>query len=289
MDLKSKPAGVLLVIFVACCLCVSDWGCYGKPAVILATTTSVRDSGLLDELLTAFETSSNYKVKVIAVGSGQAVSMAREGNVDIILTHSPELEEKGVAEGYLIDRRVVMYNYFVLCGPASDPAGVRKAGRIEDAFSAIYQLGASGEKALFVSRGDQSGTHVKELAVWEAAGLKPSGKWYLETGAGMGETLRVAAEKGAYVLCDRGTYLALKDSLSLDVLFEGGDMLKNVYSVTRVNPNKFSRVNVKGAESFADFLISPKVQSIIGKFGMEKFGEPLFIPAAAKTNQAGDR
>jgi tungstate transport system substrate-binding protein len=247
-----------------------------NKAVILATTTSTQDSGLLDVLLPEFEKATGYFVKTISVGSGQAIAMGRKGEADVLLVHSPDDEEKLVADGFAVDRQRVMHNDFVIVGPAADPAGIRSAKDSGEAFRKIARAGA-----LFVSRGDNSGTHARERKIWKAAGIPMEGKpWYQQTGLGMGETLNVAAEKGGYTLADRGTYLALnrKKRLGLEILVQGEPSLLNVYHVMVVNPERWPKVNRAGAKAFADFLVSKQTQELIRRFGVERFGEPLFFP-----------
>ncbi len=247
-------------------------------SVILATTTSTQDSGLLDVLIPLFEKESGYFVKTIAVGSGQAMAMGKKGEADVLLVHSPDAEKKFMAEGDGVNRRLIMHNDFVIVGPASDPARIRGVKTSVDAVKRISQAGL-----LFLSRGDNSGTHAKEKGLWKAAGLNPEGeKWYQQTGLGMGQTLNVAAEKKGYTLTDRGTYLTLRKTLGLDILLEGDPLLLNIYHVIEVNPGRWPKVNSAGARAFADFLVSKKVQAIIGTFGTDKFGAPLFFPDAGK-------
>jgi len=246
--------------------------------VILATTTSTQDTGLLDVLVPLFEKKTGLTVKTIAVGSGQAMAMGKRGDADVLLVHSPDDEKTFVEEGFGLRRRIVMHNDFVVVGPAEDKAKVKGAASAAEAFEAIAAAGA-----LFVSRGDDSGTHKKEKKLWGGAGADPGGKtWYLETGSGMGQTLQVASEKGAYTLTDRGTYLALKGTLHLDILVEGDPGLFNVYHVIEVSPQKLPLVNADGARAFADFILSPEAQDVIRTFGTEKFGTPLFYSDAGK-------
>ncbi len=250
-----------------------------KGELILATTTSTYDSGLLDALLPDFEKQTGYTVKIIAVGTGKALRMGKEGNADVLLTHAPAAEKPLVEEGWVVDYTLVMYNDFVIVGPKDDPANLREASSVADAFSRIAQA-----NALFVSRGDDSGTHKKERAIWKQAGLEPfAEKWYLETGQGMGATLRVASEKGGYTLTDRGTYLALQKGLELVVLFEGDPLLLNIYHIMRVNPERYPQVNAEGGKALIAFFVDPTIQERIGQFGVEKFGQPLFHPAAGMT------
>jgi tungstate transport system substrate-binding protein len=246
--------------------------------IILATTTSTQDSGLLDVLLPIFEKKTGYFVKTIAVGSGQAMAMGQRGEADVLLVHSPEAEKKFISEGYGINRRLVMHNDYIIVGPSGDPAKVKGTKSSSEVFKKI-----ASTKTLFMSRGDNSGTHAKENAIWKVAGINPEGeKWYQQTGLGMGQTLNVAAEKKGYTLADRGTYLALKKNLGLDILVEGDAILLNIYYVIEVNPAKWPKVNATGAKAFADFMVSKETQDIIKIFGVEKFGSPLFFPDAGK-------
>ncbi len=261
---------IFLVLFLAAC---------SQPPtknLLLVSTTSTQDSGLLDVLLPAFEEQSGYTVQLVATGSGQALEMGREGNADVILLHSPAAEEKFMDEGYGIDRRLVMHNDFVVVGPPNDPAALRTAPTLDSAFERIFSNAVT-----FVSRGDDSGTHVKELELWKNANLDPTGQpWYIETGQGQGVTLSVASEKEGYALTDRGTFLAYRPNVNLEIVFEGDPFLKNIYHVLTVNPEKFPQVNAEGAKAFSDFITSPEGQEIIRTFGMEQYGEPLFFPDA---------
>lgn len=248
--------------------------------VLLATTTSTQDSGLLDVLVPAFEKQSGYFVKTISVGSGQALAMGKKGEADVLLVHAPAEEQKLVDEGFGINRRPVMHNDFVVVGPPEDPAGIRGATSAKDALTKIARSGA-----LFLSRGDNSGTHYKEKGLWKTAVIDPEGqKWYQQTGLGMGETLNVASEKGGYTLADRGTYLARHKArqLHLEILVEREPLLLNVYHVIEVNPAKWPKVNAAGAKAFADFMVSPATQAVIGRFGVDKVGAPLFVPDAKR-------
>jgi tungstate transport system substrate-binding protein len=248
--------------------------------LLLISTTSTQDSGLLDVLLPAFKAQTGYSVQLVAVGSGQALKIGEQGNADVILLHSPAAEKEFVANGFGIDRRLVMHNDFVIVGPASDPAGIDGKTPAE----ALKKIFASG--ATFVSRGDDSGTHVKELALWKSAGLEPAGKdWYLETGQGQGATLSITSEKGGYALTDRGTFLAYKSNVDLEILVEGDPGLLNVYHVITVNPEKFPSVNLEGAKAFANFITSDEGQKVIADFGVDKFGQPLFFPDAGKSDE----
>jgi tungstate transport system substrate-binding protein len=246
--------------------------------LILATTTSTQDSGLLDVLIPIFEKKTGYFVKTIAVGSGQAMAMGQKGEADVLLVHSPDAERKFMADGFGVARLIVMHNDFIVLGSSADPAGIKGTKTTPEAFKKIAAAGA-----LFLSRGDNSGTHAKEKGIWKAAGINPVGqKWYQETGLGMGQTLNVANEKNGYLLADRGTYLATKKNLSLAILKEGDPILLNVYHVIGVNPAKWPKVNTAGATAFSDFMVSAEVQAIIKTFGVEKYGMALFFPDAGK-------
>jgi len=249
--------------------------------VILSTTTSTQDSGLLDVLIPIFEKNTGYFVKTIAVGSGQAMAMGQKAEADVLLVHSPAAEKKFVAEGYGINRRLIMHNDFIIVGPPEDSAKIKG---IKSALEAFKRMATSN--ALFLSRGDNSGTHSKEKAIWKAAGIDPEKeKWYQQTGLGMGQTLSVAAEKKGYTLADRGTYLALKKNLGLDILVEGDAILLNIYHVIEVNPAKWPKVNAGGGKAFADFMVSKETQAIIKTFGVEKFGSALFFPDVGKKEE----
>lgn len=249
--------------------------------IILATTTSTQDSGLLDLLIPLFERKTGYFVKTIAVGSGQAVAMGQKGEADVLLVHSPEAEKKFMAGGYGVRRRLVMHNDFVSLGPGGDPAKIKGLKSSSAAFRKI-----AAAQALFLSRGDNSGTHAKEKGIWKAAGINPEKeKWYQQTGLGMGQTLNVAAEKKGYTLSDRGTYLALKKNLHLEVLDEGDALLLNIYHVIEVNHAKWPKVNSAGARALADFMVAKEIQGIIKTFGVDKFGSPLFFPDAGKKEE----
>jgi tungstate transport system substrate-binding protein len=252
--------------------------------ILLATTTSTQDSGLLDVLVPLFEQKRGYLVKTIAVGSGQSLAMGARGDADLVLAHAPGLERKYVAEGAFVSRRMVMHNDFVLVGPPADPARIRELHRVRDVFARLLEV-----KAPFVSRGDRSGTHLLEMSLWEKTGQAPSGNWYIQVGQGMGAALNVASEKGAYTLTDRGTYLALKRRLQLEVVFEKDRPLINIYHVMEVNPARHAKVNQAGPRAFGEFLVGAEAQEIIRKFGVEKYGQPLFFPDAGKTEADFDK
>ena len=250
---------------------------HAADSLILATTTSTQDSGLLDVLIPAFEARFPIKVKTIAVGSGEAIAMGRRGDADVLLVHSKAAEDAFMAEGLGSLRLDVIYNDFLVVGPPADPAGAKGL----EAAEALEKIAAA--RATFVSRGDQSGTHVKELALWKKTGVDPAGKdWYVSTGQGMGETARIAAEKQAYTLIDRGTDLAMGPRLGLPILSEGAGDLLNTYRVIVVNPAKHPRVHAAEARQFAEWLVSSEAQRRIGEFGREKYGRPLFFPDAKK-------
>jgi len=252
-----------------------------KPTLILATTTSTQDSGLLDVLAPLFEKQTGYRVKTVAVGTGAALQMGRDGNADVLLVHAPAAEKEFMEAGWGKDRFLVMHNDFVIVGPGADPAGIRGSPTAAEAFRRI-----AAASATFISRGDASGTHQLELKLWDKAGIDPKRQaWYVESGQGMGATLTIASEKNAYTLTDRATYLAYRTSLKLEILVEGDPALLNVYHVITVNPEKWPKVNYEGALAFARFLIDPATQEIIGRFGVDRFGQPLFYPDANKTDE----
>ncbi len=265
MIINIIPPMLLLALFSSCAK---------KPFVILATTTSVQDSGILDELIPPFEQEHGIRIKVIAVGSGKAMALGKRGEADLLLAHSPADEERFMKEGYGIRRRGLMKNRFLIVGPPNDPAQIQRATTPTDAFRALMQ-----KKAIFISRGDNSGTHYVEREIWKKAGIMPDGHtWYQETGLGMGETLSIASEKRAYTITDRATWIALKRNLSLTIVWENEEMLSNEYSVIEIDATRFPRVKSKEARLFADYLFSAKLQNIIAQFGKKSFGESLFIP-----------
>ncbi|MFC4770011.1 substrate-binding domain-containing protein [Effusibacillus consociatus] len=251
-----------------------------NPNVILATTTSTQDSGLLDVLIPEFEKKTGYKVKPIAVGTGQALAMGEKGEADVLLTHAPSSEKKLVNEKSVINYQLVMHNDFVMVGPAADPAKIKGKKTAAEALQAI-----AASRSIFVSRGDESGTHKMEKSLWKKANVEPHGVWYQESGSGMGQTLNLASEKSGYTLTDRATYLSVKKNLKLDILVEGEKTLLNIYHVMQVNPDKFPKVNQDGAKAFVHFLIQKETQDKIGEFGKDKFGQPLFFPDAGKQEQ----
>lgn len=243
--------------------------------VLLATTTSTADTGLLDALAPVFLDETGYTLKPIAVGSGAALELGEKGEADVLLVHSPAAEKAFMTEGFGVERRTVMYNDFVIVGPASDPAGLAGATGASDALQRIADSASP-----FVSRGDDSGTHALEKKLWASIDLEPDGSWYTEAGSGMGDTLNIANEREAYTISDRGTFLALKDRLDLGVLVEGDPALLNIYHVILTNPDNGQHIDTVGGEAFLDFLLEPSTQEFIGTFGVEEFGEPLFTPCA---------
>jgi tungstate transport system substrate-binding protein len=265
-------------VFISSIIQIAPFAYGGPKAIVLATTTSTQDSGLLDVLIPLFERKTGYFVKTIAVGSGQAIAMGQRGEADVLLVHSPSAERKLISDGHGIGRRLVMHNDFVLVGPLEDPARIRGQRSAVESFKRIALA-----RSLFISRGDHSGTHAKEKEVWGLAGIKPEGeKWYQQSGLGMGQTLSVASEKKGYTLTDRGTFLALRRNLALEVLVEGDRTLLNIYHVIEVNPTKWPKVNAEGAKALADFMVSKETQEVIRAFGVDKFGSPLFFPDAGK-------
>ncbi len=248
-----------------------------KTRLVMASTTSILNSGLLGVLLPAYEKNSKYNVsvEVVAVGTGKAIRMAKKGESDLLFVHDPFREEKFVAEGYGVNRRLVMHNSFVILGPAGDPAGIKEVAKAAEAFELIAESGNS----FFVSRGDDSGTNIKELDIWDDAGINPKGKgWYFETGGKMGDTLLVANKQRAYTLSDIGTFLYYESKIKLKVLLRGDPALKNQYSVIAVNPARFANVRYKEAMEFIAFVTSREGQGIIAKY--VKHGALLFHPDA---------
>jgi len=242
-----------------------------RPEVILSTTTSTNDSGLLDVLIPVFEKKTGYVVKTVAVGSGQALAMGQKGEADVLLTHAPDAELKIVETGEVINRRLLMHNDFIIVGASEDIAKI-KGKSAKEALTNI-----SNAQATFVSRGDNSGTHMLEKKLWQQAGITPAAPWYLEAATGMGATLNIANDKKGYTISDRATYLAQKKNIALDILVEGDKELLNIYHVMEVNPAKFDKVNKDGAKAFADFLLSDDGKKIISEFGKDKYGQPLFF------------
>ena len=276
-----KLAGLLVLLLMLLAACTPAAAVTSAPtqaprpaALILATTTSTQDSGLLDYLLPDFEQEFNVNVKAIAVGSGQALQMGKDGNADVLLVHSPAAEKEFMDQKHGVRREDVMYNDFVIVGPESDPAQISGMTSAAEAFKAIAASGAP-----FISRGDDSGTHVKEKGIWKAAGIEPQGEWYVSAGQGMGAVLTMADEKQGYTLSDRATYLATtQQGLKLKILVEGDVPLLNPYGVIAVNPDKNSKIQAELANQFINWIISPPVQEKIASFKKEEFGMSLFYP-----------
>ena len=284
--LNGKRAAVILgfallalvaPLSLAACGSGSEAAAVQRDQLVVATTTSLNDSGLLEDVvLPAYaEIAPGVTVKVIAVGSGEAIAMGERGEADVLLVHSPSAEEEFMAAGYGTLRLQFAYNYFTIVGPEGDPAGVAETATAADGLAAIATTGA-----VFVSRGDESGTHSKELKLWESAGVAPAGEWYLSVGQGMGETLRVASEKQGYTLTDVGTYLAQRDTLDLVPLAAESADLQNTYSVILIDQNQFPTVNAAAAERLAQWLVSEAGQDAIGTFGRDTHGQSLFRPYA---------
>lgn len=248
-----------------------------NPNLILATTTSTQDSGLLEVLVPEFEKKTGYTVQTVAVGTGAALAMGEKGDADVLLVHAASSEKKLVDNKTAINYQLVMHNDYILVGPANDPAKIKEAKSSVDAYKAI-----ASSQSTFVSRGDDSGTHKAEKAIWTKTDIKPAGQWYQESGTGMGQTLTIASDKGAYTFTDRATYLSTQKNLKLEILFQGDASLLNIYHVMQVNPEKFPKVNADGAKAFVEFMVAPDTQKIIGEFGKEKFGQSLFFADAGK-------
>jgi tungstate transport system substrate-binding protein len=252
-----------------------------RPDLLLATTTSTQDSGLLDVLIPDFEKKTGYKVKTSAVGTGAALAIGARGDADVVLVHAPSLEQDFMKQGNGDRRLFVMHNDFIVVGPPADPAKI-KGKSVLDALKAL-----AAAQATFISRGDNSGTDVLEKSLWKQAGIAPAKPWYVEAATGMGQTLQIASEKNAYTITDRSTYLSQKSHLQLDILNGGDPPLLNFYHVITVNPTKFPKVNTAGANAFADYLVHPDTQKLIASFGVDKFGQQLFFPDAGKPDPSG--
>jgi tungstate transport system substrate-binding protein len=274
-----RPIPTLMALVLALAT-VASAQAPGSRTVILSTTTSTQDSGLLDVLVPLFEKTTGYTVKTISVGTGQALTLAARGEADVTLAHAPALEKQYVADGKMHNRRLVMYNDFLLIGPESDPAKVRGEKSVTAALRKVAEA-----TARFVSRGDKSGTHTLELALWKAAGVTPGAPWYIESGQGMGATLGIAHDRQAYTLTDRATMLAFAKRVDLKPMVEGDRLLLNIYSVMEVNPVNGPKVNAAGGKAFADFMLAPETQAAIKTFGVDKYGQPLFVPIAGKKDE----
>ena len=249
--------------------------------IVLATTTSTYDSGLLNEIIPVFESRHGIEVDILSMGTGQAIEVGKRGDCDIILVHARDLEDKFVEEGYGTERRDVMYNDFVFLGPAGDPAEIKGSADLEEALQVMVEHMES-ERVVFTSRGDNSGTHVKEESLWSYANVEAEEQeWYTSLGQGMGDTLITTNEMAGYTLTDRGTFLSMMDNLpNLEIVFEGDELLANPYGIIPVNPAKHPGVNYEEAMLLVDFFISEEAQEMIGEFGKDTFGQPLFFPDA---------
>lgn len=268
----------LLLLFTMAVGCTTDKEVVeDTPQIILSTTTSTQDSGLLDYLLPIFTEKTGVDVKVVAVGTGKAIQMGEDGEADILLVHAKASEEAFVEEGHGTERHDVMYNDFVLVGPSEDSSKL-KENYPDNILEGLKKI--SMDKVTFVSRGDDSGTHKKELGIWKTALIEPAGEWYVEAGAGMGDVLKIADEKQGYTLTDRATYLSMKDDLELDIIIEGDTNLFNQYGIIPVDPSKNESINSEGAMEFMNWLLSDEAQGLIEEFGVEEYGQPLFIPNA---------
>jgi len=279
--------GIMVVLLASCAVAVPAQEAANPGVLRIATTTSLYDTGLLDQLEMMYENASGVDVQITAQGTGQSLDTARRGDVDMVLVHSPTLEQQFIDEGYGINERCFAYNNFLIVGPEADPAGIKNMTP-EEAFKTIYIAGTNNTPGVFfVSRGDDSGTHNREQQIWKTAGynytedIQDSGAWYLETGSGMGETLTVANQKNAYTLSDIGTFLAFEKQLNLVPLVTEGDQLLNRYSAIAVNPEKVPGVNINEANNFTNWITSNDTKEFIGNFGVEEFGQPLFVPLYA--------
>ncbi len=276
-----RKISVLLILFLFIVLAAVGCGRRGVPAagtereIMLATTTSTDDSGLLDYFLPFFEAKYGYKVKVVSLGTGQALELARNGDADVVLVHAKDAELEMVAQGYFTDRRDVMYNDFVIVGPSSDPTAIKGLTDIKELLGIFAENKAP---FTFISRGDDSGTHKKEQSLWSEVGVSPQGSWYISSGSGMGSTLRMADEKEGYTLTDRGSYLSLRDKLDLIVIFEGDSRLFNQYGIMAVNQANYPHINYEGAKLLIDFFVSVEGQALVADF--KPHGDTLFFPNA---------
>lgn len=272
------------ILLSGCTESLEDSGSTAQPRVLtIATTTSLYDTGLLDHIRPIFEERYNADVRIISAGTGKALEYGKRGDVDVMMVHDRDREDAFIEEGYGINRKVFAYNYFVIVGPESDPAGIHGM-EPEDGFKKIADEAPAGNNVVFISRGDNSGTHSKEKGIWKSAGydyedIRNAGTWYVESGRGMGETLVMANEKQAYTLSDIGTFLAFKGDLDLVSHVDSGDVLLNIYSAMQINPERFPAVNSTLAKEWINFLISDEIQNEIGNFGFEQYGQPLFNPS----------
>lgn len=285
-----KRASLLLIAALVLVTLFVAPGCTTREKLQVATTTSLYDTGLWYQLEPMFEEMYGCDLEVLYAGTGKALEWGQRGDVDVLTVHDPEREQQFIAEGYGLERNCFAYNYFVIVGPDDDPAGIMGLSP-EEAFARIMEEGLAGG-ARFVSRGDQSGTHGKEQAIWASAGydyeeVRVSGAWYVEAGSGMGPTLVMAAEMDAYTLSDIGTFLAYKGELDLVSLVDQGDILRNIYSAIAINPEIHPNTNSDMARNLINFLLSPEIQEFIGEFGVEEYGQPLFYPCDGVCEQWG--
>lgn len=258
-------------------LLVGTTGCKSEEkSFILATTTSTYDSGLLDYLLPYFQEETDIEVKVVPKGTGAAIELAKNGDADCLLVHAKSKEEAFIEEGFGLERYDVMYNDFVIIGPADDPADIKEKAN-SNPMEALKLIAETN--SVFVSRGDDSGTHTKEKALWAEAEVEPEGDWYVSAGKGMGDVIQMAEEMLGYTLTDRATYLSMKDKIELQVVTEKHDILYNQYGVIRLNPDK-SKIKKEEADKFIDWILDEEAQELIAEYGKEKFGQPLFTPNA---------
>jgi tungstate transport system substrate-binding protein len=280
LKLRGKSGFKELLLISLCVVMVfTITACSKKErTMILATTTSTQDSGLLDYLLPIFEKETGIKVKVLAKGTGEAIEVAKRGDADGLLVHAKSQELQFVKDGFGTERLEVMYNDFIIVGPKDDPAKLKEKAP-SDGVEALKAISSS--EASFISRGDKSGTNTKELAIWKSAGIEPTGKWYISAGKGMGAVLQMASEKKAYTLTDRATYLNMRDKLDLDIVTEKGKDFLNQYALIRLDDSK-NKIKTKEANEFIDWMISSEGQKLIGEYGKEKYGMPLFTPNAEK-------
>lgn len=268
-----KSVVVLLSMILVVSLAACSSNKVKNPNLTLSTTTSLNDTGLYDYLAPILKQDTGIELKVLSQGTGQAIQTAMDGNADLIFVHSKTAEDKFISDGYGIKRIPIMYNYFVVVGPKSDPAKIKGSGlNATDAFAKI-----AGSKSKFVSRGDNSGTNNKENTLWKAANITPSGDWYVSAGKGMGAVLTMANEMQAYTLTDKATYLSMKDKLDLEIVVDASADLKNQYTVIQINPDKIKTINTEASDAFVKWITSDKVLKLIGEYGKDKYGEPLFI------------
>lgn len=270
-----KTLGVGLLCLLTTSLSAAESVSEQNKVLRLATTTSTENSGLLHAILPAFEKSTGYEVHVIAVGTGKALRMGRDGDVDLVLVHAPPAEEQFIKHGYGVHRQQVMYNDFVLVGPKHDPARING---MQDPARALAKI--ARHKSLFVSRGDDSGTNKKERHLWDAAGINPQGMWYRQAGQGMGKVLQMSGELNGYTLTDRATWLAMRDKLPLSILVEGDPRLYNPYGIIAVNPERYPEANYSGAMAMIHWITAKQAQQLIAQFRVQ--GEQLFMPMALK-------